>query len=51
MIMTEDTDKQYKLMILKKSDLHKDPIVQFKKWYEKVLQTFIPFPNAFILSL
>ena len=37
-------------MDLKKSDLHKDPIVQFKKWYEKVLQTILPFPNAFILS-
>ena len=48
--MIEDTDKQYKLMNLKKSDLHKDPIVQFKKWYEKVLQTILPFPNAFILS-
>jgi len=48
--MIEDTDKQYKLMNLKKSDLHKDPIVQFKKWYEKVLQAILPFPNAFILS-
>jgi len=48
--MTEDTDKQYKLMNLKKSDLHKDPIVQFQKWYKRVLQTKILFPNAFILS-
>ena len=48
--MTDKTDKQYKLMELRKADIHEDPFAQFGIWYEETRQTGFPFPNSFIFS-
>lgn len=37
-------------MELRKSDLHKDPFIQFAIWYEEIQKSGFPFPNSFILS-
>ena len=43
-------DEQYNYSELNESDLEKDPVAQFDKWYLDAQKTDISFPNAFCLA-
>lgn len=42
--------KEYRQASLNETDLHADPFVQFKFWFEQALSAQLPEPNAMILS-
>lgn len=42
--------KEYKRHELSEDDVHKDPFIQFDKWFEQVLKLKIEEPNAMILA-
>ncbi|MBM3178515.1 MAG: pyridoxamine 5'-phosphate oxidase [Bacteroidetes bacterium] len=42
--------KEYRLRELDESQVHTDPIAQFKGWFEEALQSQLPEPNAMHLS-
>jgi len=48
--MSNEEDKQFKLMEMIEKDLSKDPFQQFDAWYMKASKSDFPFPNSFILS-
>jgi len=43
-------DYQYHYAELVESELEKDPVEQFSKWYRDAQNSSIPFPNAFCLA-
>lgn len=43
-------DYQYHYAELVESELDKDPVEQFSKWYKDAQNSGIPFPNAFCLA-
>ena len=45
-----ETNKQYELMELRRSNLDPDPFKQFDIWYEAAISSGTKYPDAFILS-
>ena len=52
--MFQDLDhifrQDYELASLSEKDVHSDPLLQFKEWFNDIIKTQVKQPNAMILS-
>lgn len=50
MMKIEDIRRDYRLLSLSEKDVARNPFVQFKKWWDEVIQANIDEPNAMTLA-